>query len=350
MRAADLLAARGSPPCPTSPAARRRRAARGVTRPSLRGARPSTCRAMFDGIAKPMPMLPSDRREDLRVDADQLALRVHQRAARVAVVDRRVGLQEVLVARRRPTPVDRPFALMIPIVTVWPTPSGLPTASTTSPTCTSSELPSASGLEIGGVDLHQREIARLVGADQLRRRACGRPSARRGCRPRRRRRGCWSGCSRRSLTITPEPSAALPEAARHARAAAAAGPSPTGRRRSGGRSRRRRTGTASGETFALPSTRIVTTAGATTLTMSAYESRAAGNRVGDRCGVDGAATGDRRRWLRAAAPTAAPRRAPLPGSAADQDDRGRAAEPVRCETETSSAHGGCPSFHRRPVL
>ena len=84
-------------------------------------------------------------RQDLRVDADQLALRVHQRAAGVAVVDRRVGLQEVLVARRRRPPVDRPFALMIPIVTVCPTPSGLPTASTTSPTWTSSELPSAIG-------------------------------------------------------------------------------------------------------------------------------------------------------------------------------------------------------------
>ena len=34
---------------------------------------------------------------------------------------------------------------MMPIVTVWPTPSGLPTASTTSPTCTASELPSAIG-------------------------------------------------------------------------------------------------------------------------------------------------------------------------------------------------------------
>src|SRR5438876_497790 len=37
-------------------------------------------------------------REDLRVDPDQLALRVDERAARVAVVDRRVGLEEVLVA------------------------------------------------------------------------------------------------------------------------------------------------------------------------------------------------------------------------------------------------------------
>ena len=54
--------------------------------------------AMFAGIAKPMPMLPPDGRQDLRVDADQLAARVDQRAAGVALVDRRVGLDEVLEA------------------------------------------------------------------------------------------------------------------------------------------------------------------------------------------------------------------------------------------------------------
>ena len=37
-------------------------------------------------------------RQDLRVDADQLAARVDQRAAGVALVDRRVGLDEVLEA------------------------------------------------------------------------------------------------------------------------------------------------------------------------------------------------------------------------------------------------------------
>src|SRR5262249_57026551 len=36
---------------------------------------------------------------DRRVDADQLAARVHQGAAAVAGVDRRVGLDEVLVVR-----------------------------------------------------------------------------------------------------------------------------------------------------------------------------------------------------------------------------------------------------------
>ena len=112
-------------------------------------------------------------RQDLRVDADQLALGVHQRAARVAVVDRRVGLQEVLVAAVADA-VDRPFALMMPIVTVWPMPSGLPTASTTSPTWTASELPSASDGRLVAVDLEHGQIARLVRADQLGRSTSGR--------------------------------------------------------------------------------------------------------------------------------------------------------------------------------
>src|SRR5574337_66539 len=36
----------------------------------------------------------------------------------------------------------RPSALTMPPVTVWPTPNGLPIASTWSPTCSASELPS----------------------------------------------------------------------------------------------------------------------------------------------------------------------------------------------------------------
>ena len=40
--------------------------------------------------------------EDRRVDADDLALRVDQRAARVAVVDRGIGLDQV-VERSRST-------------------------------------------------------------------------------------------------------------------------------------------------------------------------------------------------------------------------------------------------------
>ena len=45
-----------------------------------------------------MPMLPPRAREDGAVDADEFAPQVHQRAAGVARIDRRVGLDEVLVA------------------------------------------------------------------------------------------------------------------------------------------------------------------------------------------------------------------------------------------------------------
>ena len=57
-----------------------------------------TARAMLTGTAKPMPMLPPVGPENRGVDADQLASRVDQRAARIAGVDRGVGLDEVLVA------------------------------------------------------------------------------------------------------------------------------------------------------------------------------------------------------------------------------------------------------------
>ena len=64
-------------------------------------------------------------------------------------------------------PVARPFALTMPIVTVWPTPSGLPSARTTSPTCTWSESPERQGLQVLGVDLQHGEIARRVRADDV---------------------------------------------------------------------------------------------------------------------------------------------------------------------------------------
>ena len=46
------------------------------------------------GIANEMPLKPPVRREDLRIDADHLAAHVDQRPARIAGVDRDVGLDE----------------------------------------------------------------------------------------------------------------------------------------------------------------------------------------------------------------------------------------------------------------
>ena len=67
--------------------------------------------AMSIGIAKPTPTLPftSELRRELRVDADHGARAIDQRTARVAVVDRGVGLQRVPdreVVRRRDLAVD----------------------------------------------------------------------------------------------------------------------------------------------------------------------------------------------------------------------------------------------------
>ena len=67
-------------------------------------------------------------------------LQVEERPAAVARVDGGVGLDEVVVrARRR---CSRPFALTMPIVTVWPRPNGLPIATTYSPTRSCSLEPS----------------------------------------------------------------------------------------------------------------------------------------------------------------------------------------------------------------
>ena len=219
-------------------------------------------------------------RQDLRVDADQLALGVHERAAGVAVIDRRVGLQEVLVAavadgRRPPLRADDPHRHRL------------------------ADAERIADREHDVADLHrvgvaerdrradpspstliEREVARLVGADHFRgeRAAVGqldpdlvgavddvvvgqdvavgadddagaerRAASARGC--------AASAAAAAAELIAEEPA----EAGRR--------PSP---------------GTAVGDIFALPSVRMVTTAGATTLTTSAYESRLAGDGVLER--------------------------------------------------------------------
>ena len=71
------------------------------------------------------------RRVDRGVDADDLAVGIEGRAAGIAVVDRRVDLQEVVIGAE---PMSRPRAETMPAVTVPPRPNGLPTAITQSPT------------------------------------------------------------------------------------------------------------------------------------------------------------------------------------------------------------------------
>ena len=66
--------------------------------------------------------------QDRGVDTEQLAVDVDERAARVAGIDRRVRLNEVLEA----LDVDAaaPLALTMPAVAVCPRPNGLPIATT----------------------------------------------------------------------------------------------------------------------------------------------------------------------------------------------------------------------------
>ena len=69
--------------------------------------RGTTWRTVLEGTAKPMPTLPGDAcGRDLRVDADHVAAGVEQRAAGVAGVDRRVGLDH-LVDREAVGRLDR---------------------------------------------------------------------------------------------------------------------------------------------------------------------------------------------------------------------------------------------------
>ena len=63
--------------------------------------------------------------------------------------------------------MSRAMAETMPRVTVPPRPKGLPTAITSSPTRTWSLSPSASSGRSVGVDLEQREVGLLVGADDL---------------------------------------------------------------------------------------------------------------------------------------------------------------------------------------
>ena len=118
---------------------------------------------------------------DLRVDADHAAVGVEQRAARVAGVDRGVGLDHVgdrEAVGRLDLALRAPDTM--PVVTVRLKPNGLPIATTGSPTCALEESPSGIGrevLDLRRVDLQHREVGGAVDALDL-----GRRSARRSRR------------------------------------------------------------------------------------------------------------------------------------------------------------------------
>ena len=158
-------ACRAGPPRP----ARRRVAARPRTPRNGRRTRPSRLelgehaldRRDRDREADPDAARRAVAGGDLRVDADHAAGGVEQRAARVAGVERRVGLDDVLdreAARRGDAPLQRRHdaggerALE---------PNGLPIATVGSPTRTAEESPSSSGCRSGpsGSPQHARSVS-----------------------------------------------------------------------------------------------------------------------------------------------------------------------------------------------
>ena len=122
---------------------------------------------MFDGIAKPSPILPPDGDSicELMPINSPLVL-----TSAPPELPRFIGASVCRKSSKLPLlkPVCRPFALMIPIVTVWPTPSGFPIASTTSPTRVRSESPNTSTGNPVAFDFQHRQIARRIGANNLR--------------------------------------------------------------------------------------------------------------------------------------------------------------------------------------
>ena len=107
------------------------------------------------------------RAEDRRIDADDFALDIDQRSARVAGVHRRVGLQIFLIQipRCAAMPLRRDFELTMPNVKLRSRPNGLPSAHTRSPTCNSSLSPHSAAIRFGQVDFQHRQVGDVVGAD-----------------------------------------------------------------------------------------------------------------------------------------------------------------------------------------
>ncbi len=103
-------------------------------------------------------------RENRRVDADQAAVKVDQRAAGIAGIDRGVGLNEILVVLD--AEAAAPVALTIPMVAVLPMPNGSPMARTMSPTCILEESPIGKCGQTGGIDLYHCHVRLRIGADR----------------------------------------------------------------------------------------------------------------------------------------------------------------------------------------
>ena len=107
------------------------------------------------------------RREDLRVDADQFPVEIHEGAAGITLIDRRIGLQEILVAAR-------PSARLSPFGADDSHGHRLADAERVAD-CEDDvadldyiRVTHRNELQVGAVDLQQCEIARGIAADERR--------------------------------------------------------------------------------------------------------------------------------------------------------------------------------------
>ena len=102
----------------------------------------TTVRTMLEGMAKPMPIEPPER-EKIAVLMPTTAPSMSTSAP-----PELPGLMAASVWMKKPESLMprlvRASAETMPLVTVWPTPNGLPTASTRSPTSSASESPKSS--------------------------------------------------------------------------------------------------------------------------------------------------------------------------------------------------------------
>ena len=105
---------------------------------------------------------------DLRVDADHAAEAVEERAARVAVVDRRVRLDRARDGRPFGASMSRPVALTMPAVIVRSSPNGFPIAYTRVADQDAGGVGERQRVEGGRPCLHadDGDVRRRIGSDE----------------------------------------------------------------------------------------------------------------------------------------------------------------------------------------
>jgi len=123
------------------------------------------------GMLKPTPSLCPDPLAMAVLMPMTSPRRADERPAAIAWVDRRIGLHEVLktvASYRRVSNSRRPLALMMPVVTDWLNPKGLPTATTASPISILSLSPMRAGIRSAAVTAITPHVTGVPRSDQMR--------------------------------------------------------------------------------------------------------------------------------------------------------------------------------------